>query len=409
MSGIHATLSPSSAARWLNCIGAPAFEATIQIHTKQDNTFADEGTAAHYLAEQCLTSERHPSEFIGQTIYVREDGCYFLDSTPVIKGTNEFVVDADMAGYVNTYVQAIRDYSKGGDLEVETRVPIDHLTGEKGARGTIDARVVTADEELQIHDLKYGRGVEVFAEANEQLLMYAAASLNKFRLVYDIKTVRLVIHQPRMKRGPNEWVCSIDYLNNFAQSVKVRSGSARACFGLPIKVLKNYLAPGDKQCKWCSAKAACPKLSEFVQEEIGASFDKVENLSLPDDLSCAMKATDLIEDWIKAVRGEVESRLLQGVPVAGFKLVEGRAGNRSWESETEVEKALTEMQLKKEEMYTYKLISPTQAEKLLKKDKPDQWGKLQKYLQRKEGKPCVAPESDPRPVYDPTTNFESLI
>lgn len=59
---------------------------------------------------------------------------------------------------------------------------------------------------------------------------------------------------------------------------------------------------------------------------------------------------------------------------------------------------LTTFRLKQEEMYDFKVISPTTAEKLAK-DKvigARQWPKLQALITQTDGKLHVAPESDKR-------------
>ena len=68
------------------------------------------------------------------------------------------------------------------------------------------------------------------------------------------------------------------------------------------------------------------------------------------------------------------------------------------------------MRLKKEEMYNFKLISPTQAEKLLKKESPRRWTKLEALISRADGKPTIAPEADPRPAHivNPENDFENV-
>ncbi len=111
-----------------------------------------------------------------------------------------------------------------------------------------------------------------------------------------------------------------------------------------------------------------------------------------------MKAIPLIESWCKAIRTAVESELLSGKPVEGFKLVRGRQGNRSWTSKDEAEELLKSMRLKQEEMYSFELISPTTAEKLLK-DTPRRWSKVEALITRKEGPIGVAPENDKRPAF----------
>src|ERR1700686_1023716 len=187
MSGGHAVLSPSSSHKWLRCVGAPAMEGeALVVKNKDTYNFADEGTAAHFLGAWCLQTGSPPSELIGQTIYVASDTCGF--ETPLTSPYSKFNIDADMAGTVNLYVRSIREYAQEKPFDVETSVSVEFMTGEKGAKGTIDVRIVF-DDELQIHDLKYGRGVEVFAKDNDQLMMYAAASVEELKLVYDFKQV----------------------------------------------------------------------------------------------------------------------------------------------------------------------------------------------------------------------------
>jgi len=61
---------------------------------------------------------------------------------------------------------------------------------------------------------------------------------------------------------------------------------------------------------------------------------------------------------------------------------------------------LKSMRLRDDQMYSKKLISPAGAEALTKGKEPAvgerQWKKLQSLIQRTDGKPSVAPESDSR-------------
>ena len=109
-------------------------------------------------------------------------------------------------------------------------------------------------------------------------------------------------------------------------------------------------------------------------------------------------AVDLVEGWCKAVRAETERRLLAGMPVAGWKLVQGKQGNRAWTDPKVAEETLKTMRIKHELMYDYSVISPTAAEKLFKAKEigPRQWPALQQIITRSAGKPSVAPESDKR-------------
>jgi hypothetical protein len=113
-----------------------------------------------------------------------------------------------------------------------------------------------------------------------------------------------------------------------------------------------------------------------------------------------MAAVPVVEIWCKAVLAEGERRLLAGVPVDGWKLVEGRRGSRKWSDTADAEAALKAMRLKHDEMYEYSVISPTTAEKLAKAGSlgARQWTKLQALIVQAEGRPSVAPASDKRPA-----------
>lgn len=391
----HAILSPSAASRWLHCPGSVAL--TKDIDDDRSSEHAAEGTAAHELGEWCLTDGNDAAAYIGRII--EADGF-------------KFEVDADMAEHVQKYVDFVR--ALGGDLMVEQRLPITPITGEPDAFGTSDS-VVFIDGELCIVDLKYGRGVKVDADRNEQLAIYALAAVEEFGYLYDIKRVRMVIVQPRLNHI-SEWVLPMEgnpSLSFFRESIKPRCERAIVMINGGEPDADDF-KPGEKQCRWCKVKATCPALRDevvsttFDADGVVASPDEFAQLSdadtftphIADDdwLSASMKKVDLIEDWCKAVRAEVERRLLAGQAVAGFKLVEGRRGARKWTDESQAEELLKSFRLKTEEMYDLKLISPTTADKLAKAKTigPRQWPKLQGLIAQGEGKPSVAPESDKR-------------
>jgi len=410
----HAVLSPSSAKRWMSCPGSVALSEGLQ---DTSSTFAEEGTAAHFLASYCLVSGENAAAHLGRCILLLVHGLtgehteLFECDTPdadesPYRTLSRFAVDGDMADNVQVYLDYVRDVQRAtdGELLVEVSVPLDHITGEEGACGTSDAVIVTSDE-LIVIDLKFGRGVEVDATQNPQLLMYASGARKLFDIGANFTTVRVAISQPRITHAPSEWSCSSEDLDAFESEVLQASAnaSAMACGATPLA-----FEPSTEACRWCKAKAKCKALEDFVAEGIAADFDEVltQGVALPAaaDLSQKMMCLDLIEDWCKAVRGAVESELLHGRPVEGYKLVQGRQGARAWTAEEEAEAALKGLKVKAALMYKRKLISPTDAEKLLKGDV--KWDKLQKYITRAEGRPSVAPASDKRPalVIEPTAD-----
>lgn len=417
----HARLSPSGSHKWIACVGSVAMEDGI---VEQPSEYADEGTCAHGVAAMCLTERMPATAYVGRRIEVGKCRTY------------EF--SEDMAEPVQAYVDRIREYAAGaGDavdqlvpIHVEQRVPISHITGEKDAEGTADAVIITADDkEIQVHDLKFGRGVVVHAERNPQLMLYGLGVLEKFDLCGTYERVRMVIHQPRLNHL-SEWDCTVAELKAWGESVAAKAAKS-ATIALTHKVNwfgkdDAYLTPGDHCSKgFCKARADCPALAKLVTDTVGADFtdmtqaviDKTPGITDPVVLGKKMAAVDLIDDWCRAVRARVEAVLFERhndpevCKALGHKLVEGRQGNRSWSETAEAEKVLKSFRLKQEQMYTFKLISPTAAEKLAPKldkqgkPKPNQadtpigvkqWAKLQPLITRSEGKASVAPFDDPR-------------
>lgn len=350
----HAQLSPSSAARWMTCPGSVALCKDLP---DTSSKYADEGTMAHAVAEAILTGET------------------YADAIP-----------DDMAANVKKYVEYVQDVSTGSTYFVEQRLDISGITGEQDAYGTTDA-VILLDDELVIVDLKYGMGEPVQADHNPQLQIYALAALREFSVVQDFKRVRMVIVQPRLN-SVSEWTQTVEELEAFALEVM----GAAAATTLP----NAPLVPSNKACRWCKNKPTCTALEAEVKEV----FEAVDPDDVPsDDLAAAMNMVERVEGWCKAIRAETERRLLDGREVYGWKLVQGKRGNRAWTDKAAAEALLKHMRVPHDQMYDYSVISPTTADKLAKAGTigPRQWPKVMELITQADGKPSVAPASDKRP------------
>jgi len=365
------------------CPGSVALEAPFP---DTSSSYAAEGTVAHTLAALRLME-------------YRDDPVRFsLDQLSTVYEADgfNFTVSEGMIAHVEDYARLVLQYREGGQLLVEQRVNFSPVIGVPDSFGTSDAIIIKGGE-LIVIDLKYGMGVQVDAAENEQLQLYALGALNDYDMLSDFSVVTMVIHQPR-KNHVSEWSVPVQDLRAFGRKA---AEAAQTVLDAPKSPFGN-LVPGEKQCRWCKAKAVCPALKDEVQAStaLAASPDDFRDLhDVPsDNLGAAMDKVALIEGWCLAIRAEVERRLFAGGSVEGYKLVEGRRGNRSWVDEKDTEALFKSFRLKQDEMYDLKLISPTKAEKLIKDKSPKRWAKVDGLISRSDGKPSVAPVTDKRPA-----------
>lgn len=390
MSGTHAPLAPSAAHRWMRCFASTRMELGLP---DQSSEFAEEGTRAHEYAAWILAGKNR----------VEPDG-------------------VEMVEHVSAYAARVRALTGGGRYPVliEQRVDMRPLVPE--CYGTSDA-ILIADDELVVADLKYGMGERVDADENEQGQLYAVgaflANRDHHDFVQPFKQARIIIDQPRLNHL-SEWTIKIEDLLLFAaraNSAAEKNIFFRDTIQNTADIPREWFNPGPKQCRWCKAFATCPaareKIDAAMREEYQAIPDDVSapsetaHAALRTKLAAAMQQVAYVEHWAKAVRAATFTELQHGHAIAGWKLVQGRQGNRAWSDEAAADKLLTLARLKQDERYTFKIISPTAAEKILK-DKPKYWAKAQALITRAEGSLSVAPESDERPAYSLAHEYEAL-
>jgi hypothetical protein len=415
MTAAHSYWSASKFESLMLCPGKIVLEDGAPDNT---NAYAAEGTAAHQVLTWALQDERPASAYIGRLIQLDSRGKVCDPDINKVEFT--FEVTDEMAEHVQTCIDYCLDL-KGDDGVLFADIRVNYSSyldvAEDTAWGTADV-IIARGEELIVVDFKYGRGVEVDAEKNPQMSLYGLGALQAYQaLVADFTRVRMAISQPRVKRAPSEWDCSVDELEGWGRST-ARS-AVITCINAKLPVWNNqvdewdrtYLRPAEKACKFCKAKATCPALRDEVAETFSAAaatpeeFAELEPLAPTAQrdefwIAACLSKVDLIEDWCKAIRAEAERRLLAGDKVPGFKVVAGKKGARQWRDAKEAEETLKAMRVKLEDMYDFKLISPTSADKLAKAGTigPRQWPKLQALITQNDGKPHVAPESDSRPA-----------
>lgn len=415
--GEHSLFSASGADGWSVCWGKPALEEG----RKASTSYADEGTAAHDLAARVLRNRIDggsdtAAAHLGEKITVKRDG-----------GSRTFTVSAEMAEHVDDYVDRCMLLSDGALARgVEQRVSYHTHLGVQAslAFGTTDFWALMPDGRLIIVDLKYGAGVTVYADGYQGRL-YAAGSMWELDYLGDVTRVNIAIIQPR-----KEWFDEIELdaevlvaevaqlreaVPHVLEAIRMArewraAGASDLEVGAKLGEL-NYLKSSDKACRFCDAKAVCPvKIGDATEAFAGkrSTADDFEDLTVDgreqvaeygaNYLTMAFERLEAVEQWSKAVRAEIDRRvLIKGESFPGVKVVAGKRGARKWTDETDV---LLHVKAKVPNehhplLFKQDLKTPTQLEKALKNN-PDTWQALQAFITQDEGKPAVVPESDTR-------------
>ncbi|UDL89822.1 DUF2800 domain-containing protein [Mesorhizobium sp. PAMC28654] len=368
----HAKRSPSSAHRWMNCPGSIRMSEGLE---NKSSIFADEGTAAHMLAERCLRGGQSTDLYAGWVIDIRgkEDfQQYLLPGTPLIDG--RFEVDPEMVDGVQLFLDTVREHYVAGSgdvLRVEQRV---NFSGDEEF-GTADAVIWQPRlRRVKVFDLKYGAGVLVevtdeFGDPNPQLVCYGEGTVREY-MGEDIAALDIFIIQPRMPHtlGPVRGV-TIGPLELLDWSFTIDAA---------VAATHDPQAPlvAGEWCKWCPAAGACPQNTKTALAVAQADFDDLDAVQLPEperltpqQITRLLDGLDMFEAWAKNVRQYAYSQSDAGVKFPGYKLVQ-KVGRRNWTDEADAFETIESMGVNMDTVQTTpKLKSPAQIEKLVgKKD-----------------------------------------
>jgi hypothetical protein len=367
VSGTHSVLSPSKGAMILRCAAALAAGKGIKDASSE---YADEGTAYHWLSALALEAGTDCADYVGRTVHVWSDGSIAMDldlraaASPGAT-SRPFAIDEENAAHAQTYVDAIRRLP--GAQYYEVRLDTSAVVGVPGQGGTGDAVVLDFEHDtIHVDDLKFGRGEVVFAEKNEQLIQYGAAALRKFALSHDWKFVKLGIHQPRINHH-SEHTYTVEEIEAWVAENTPKFQWAYRLYLNPAQAAPDDYVPGEKQCRWCPIRGKCAaRASQFLTQFPIAAPPAAPTTLSDEYLAAARDRVDAIEQWCADIKAEAHTRaVMLGRTLPGWKVVNGRAGNRKWTDEKEAEARL--VRYIGEGAYVKKLASPTDAEKAFKK------------------------------------------
>lgn len=367
----HSPKGPSAAYRWINCPGS--VNATRGIADKSSE-FADEGNFAHDILERARNENKSGAAYLAE-----------------VSDCGRFMVDKEMADAVDYFIDYFSQFESDEELN-ERKVSYDAWV--EGGFGTLDGAHLN-DGLWIIADFKYGQGIKVFAENNDQLKLYALGLFQEYGDMYECNTIKMCIVQPRLDHI-DEWEISIDELLVWADEV-VEPAAEEA-----DKDTASFKAGPWCTKNFCKIRATCKTRMNAIKDGL---LDEIEDVRDPNEMSLgelgeAMDLVSIMRAWCNDIVERVEKEVMAGNEVSGvagpYKLVAGRSV-RAWRDQAAAEKAMRNYKIKVGDMWVRKFISPAQAEKLasIGKNHPI----LQKHVVVTQGKPTLVPGSDPRPDY----------
>jgi hypothetical protein len=350
----------STAKRVINCPGSVALVATMP--PQEGSSYANEGSLLHEAIAVVMDTNCPAGDMVGfeaHGLTLTED---LLERKlkPALALLNEYDPKAAMEFTTEEMVSF-------GDL-------MPGVFGSSDIVGRLDGKAV-------ILDWKFGDGVMVGAEENEQLMFYAAAAMRTPSCAWafkDVTEVECVIIQPPFLRT---WTTTVERIAEFERQLVRAVNTA----GLP----RAPLADGD-WCKWCTAKPVCPIKTGALDRMKQVAMQAID----ADKLATYLAAAPDIEDFLAQCRALAHQMLENDVPVPGYKLVAKRA-TRHWADPTTAQDALIGLGLTKTDVTKTELLSVAQAEKVLKKHKIDLPSDM---VVAVSSGSTLAVETDPRPA-----------
>lgn len=375
----HALLSASGASRWLNC--TPSAKLEDEYGEKVTTSYAAEGTLAHELAELYIRHDilntineagfdARMEEIMSNDLFSEE----MLDVVPIY------------TEYCASQLGAAQQDNPYAIMEIEQKLDLTEYIPE--SFGTADCIIIN-DNVMEVIDLKYGKGVPVYAEWNKQLMLYGLGALLKYDTMYDITEVSLTIVQPRID-NISSWLISVDELRRWAD--KELKPKAKLAFEG-----SGELNAGD-WCKFCAVRNKCRELYNKQMELAKLDFAEPEFLT-DDEIADIIKRAPQFIEWLNSVfKYALEQAVNNNKQWPGLKIVEGISRRKWSDSDEVVAETIFKRcpELAEDDLYDMKLKSLTSVEKIVGKKRFAEL--LSDMVIKPQGKPTLVPLEDKRPA-----------
>lgn len=374
MPELHAKLSSSASKRWLGCPGSVKLS---EHYPNGSSIYADEGTIAHGMAEGMISKD----DKLVQKYEV--EAAKFYGEHPELNGT--FL---EMKMILQPYVDYVfEEYAaqvhEDGAAQLMTEERVDLTEYIPGGFGTSDV-VILRQGRLHIIDLKYGKGVSVSAEDNPQLKLYALGTLARFDMLYDIEDVVMTIYQPRLDNVSTDTIKAKDLYAWGEEVIKP---------GAQLALSEDAPVHAGDWCQFCPARYDCKERARDameLQKYLG------QMVLSPEEIAEILGKIDRLTKFAEDIKDSALTKALDGEEIPGWKVVEGRSIRKYVGSEEEIVRQCEGAGYDQARLYERKLLTITNMEKLMGKKQFAEV--LGAYVEKPEGKPTLAPESDKRPA-----------
>ena len=374
MPELHAKLSSSASKRWLGCPGSVKLS---EHYPNGSSIYADEGTIAHGMAEGMISKD----DKLVQKYEV--EAAKFYGEHPELNGT--FL---EMKMILQPYVDYVfEEYAaqvhEDGAAQLMTEERVDLTEYIPGGFGTSDV-VILRQGRLHIIDLKYGKGVSVSAEDNPQLKLYALGTLARFDMLYDIEDVVMTIYQPRLDNVSTDTIKAKDLYAWGEEVIKP---------GAQLALSEDAPVHAGDWCQFCAARYDCKERARDameLQKYLG------QMVLSPEEIAEILGKIDRLTKFAEDIKDSALTKALDGEEIPGWKVVEGRSIRKYVGSEEEIVRQCEGAGYDQALLYERKLLTITNMEKLMGKKQFAEV--LGAYVEKPEGKPTLAPESDKRPA-----------
>ena len=215
-------------------------------------------------------------------------------------------------------------------------------------------------------------------------MLYGLGALLEFEALYDIRSVRMTIVQPRLN-NISTFETTAEELVLWAErdvqpkAMLAAKGEGEFCAG--------------EWCRFCKARYTCRTRSEYHMRLAERDF-KAPNLLTDEEILDILPVAESLNNWVADLVAYATQQAMDGKTWPGYKLVAGRSVRR-YTSEAEVIRAATEAGFT--DIYKTTLLGVGDLEKRMGRKKFSEV--LGKYVVKPMGAPQLVPESDPRKPY----------